>query len=77
MSEQQWQPIATAPRDGTPVMLFARSPRATASVICIGWWIESMGWLEAAFAPNHPIGIVPSHWMPLPEFPEGKKSWPR
>ncbi|MBR8074381.1 hypothetical protein KDX14_33185 [Burkholderia cenocepacia] len=65
-----WEPIETAPRDGTPMMLFARATNFTANVIVIGWWLRDLGWIECAFAPNQPVGLVPSHWMPLPAFPE-------
>jgi hypothetical protein len=64
-----WQPIETAPKDGTPLILFARAKHATASAPVIGWWLPDMGWIESAYTPNHPVGIVPSHWMPRPEFP--------
>ncbi len=67
-----WQEIGTAPKDGTPVLLFARCKTATASAVNIGWYIEGMGWIEAAFFPNEPQGLVPSHWMPRPDFPELK-----
>jgi hypothetical protein len=63
----QWQPIETAPKDGTPLLLYARSRRATASVVVIGWYIEQDGWIECAFTPNAPVGIVPTHWQRIPE----------
>jgi len=65
-----WQPIETAPRDGRPLLLFARSLRAQSPIRLVGWWIYGRGWIEAAFAPNHPTGVEPTHWMPLPEFPK-------
>ena len=64
-----WQPIDSAPRDGRPLLLFARSLRATASIVLVGWWSYGRGWRECAFEPNHPVGVEPSHWMPLPGFP--------
>jgi len=67
--QSAWQPIETAPKDGTPLLLFARCKRATASIILIGWHLADLGWIECAFAPNMPIGIVPTLWMPLPTFP--------
>lgn len=70
MHVEGWQPIETAPCDGTPVLLFARAKRATASVICVGWHNSYSGWLEFCFSPNSPCGIVPTHWQPLPEFPQ-------
>jgi hypothetical protein len=62
-----WQPIETAPKDGTPLMLFARSIHATASIPMFGWFLDGYGWIAQSF---HRIDrIVPSHWMPRPEFP--------
>ena len=66
----KWQPIETAPKDGTPLLLFARSKSADAPVRVVGWFIGTMGWIESAFAPNSPVGIVPFKWMPLPEPPQ-------
>ncbi len=68
-----WKPIETAPRDGTPILLFARGLHAQASIRLVGWWAYGHGWIEAAFAPNHPTGVVPSHWMPLPAAPAAPK----
>jgi hypothetical protein len=65
----EWKPIETAPKDGTPLILFARAKHATASAPVIGWYLESHGWIEAAYGPNEPVGLVPSYWMPRPEFP--------
>lgn len=58
-----------APKDGMPLMLFARSKKATASVRLVGWYLEDLGWVEAAFSPNHPVGIIPQAWQHLPDFP--------
>ena len=66
-AESGWRPIETAPKDGPPVLLFARCQHATASGIVVGWHLEDRGWIELSF--TSPVGIVPSHWMPLPEFP--------
>ena len=71
----KWQPIESAPKDGTPLILFARSKKATASVPVIGWFNpEQDDWIELAFAPNMPVGIVPSHWMPRPDFPNADQA---
>ena len=76
MSGMNWRPIATAPKDGTPLILFAREKTATASAPVIGWCIEGE-WIECCFAPNQPVGLVPSHWMPRPKFPneQGSSRW--
>lgn len=63
-----WLPIESAPQDGTPLLLFARCKKATAPIPVIGWGYQGE-WVELAFAGNLPIGLVPSHWMPLPKGP--------
>lgn len=60
----QWQPIKTAPRDGTDVLL---------------WWphwygIPMPGWFDHSYWSTHgelddPNGPGPTHWMPLPAPP--------
>ena len=64
----EWRDIESAPRDGWPVLLFARCQHATASGIVVGWYLEDRGWTELSF--TSPVGIVPSHWMPLPSPPK-------
>ena len=57
-----WQPIATAPRDGTMILLWTDRGHA------VGFY--SLGfnntpqWLDPDF-----YGKEPAHWMPLPEGP--------
>lgn len=69
-----WQPIETAPRDGTWIMLFAE--RAEPSV-SFGYYDdqpfmpdddEPWGWafIEADGMPSR---VAPTHWMPLPAAP--------
>lgn len=65
-----WRTMESAPRDGTPLLLFARAKNATAPGILVGWHLEDDGWIELCFGPrNDPVGIVPFAWMPLPTFP--------
>lgn len=56
----KWQPIETAPRDGTPVLLWGPWGE-------VGMWCYShpIGWNDGYEALMHP----PTHWMPLPEAP--------
>jgi len=67
-----WQPIATAPRDGSEVLL------ATAKRVCIGRWYDrvetnlgkvehqSSGWAHAYMAmPDAPL-----FWAPVPPAPK-------
>lgn len=57
-----WQPIETAPKDGTPVWLF--SPEDNPQQF-VGSWesFEDQGWWGYA-------GTGVTHWMPLPEPPK-------
>jgi len=54
-----WQPIATAPRDGTRILLYM--PGKIASVY--------EGWLNELYMKLDSRGGNPTHWMPLPEEP--------
>ena len=70
-----WQPIETAPRDGTAVLL--ASPRSG------GWRVwTSEGWqVRRRYLTDEPKGDwrgrgarnLPTHWQLLPEPPEEKK----
>jgi len=74
-----WQDIATAPRDGTRVLLAMREtgnkgPNTETVIGCFVVWSDQMkrqgmrdgwSWYGAAF-------MEPSHWMPLPSPPEAK-----
>ena len=73
----EWQPIETAPKDGTHVLLFYPHYKLP---VCIGNYIQterrehgvviyqkeywsSRSWLEIGDIPE------PTHWMPLPSDP--------
>ncbi|MCR4374194.1 MAG: hypothetical protein NUW22_05035 [Acidobacteria bacterium] len=59
LEAQQWQPITTAPKDGTPVVLY------------MGDWLEPC-FLAAHYAGaswlvgQHATVDGPTHWFPLP-----------
>lgn len=59
----EWQPIETAPRDGTRILLFREGWHVNCAV---GYW--RIDWHEFA-----PVGgecfPQPTHWMPLPPPP--------
>lgn len=64
-----WQPIETAPKDGTDIVLYHRLWEGYVRHGCCrdGVWIAECGktgW--------YAVGIPPSHWMPLPEPPDAK-----
>lgn len=60
-----WQPIDTAPRDGTRVLVFAppSGSEYPAMVQRVDWWRDG-GWWQ--MRPGHPY----THWRPLPTPPE-------
>ncbi|MFM0432371.1 hypothetical protein PQQ75_25395 [Paraburkholderia aspalathi] len=63
-----WQPIETAPKTGKWLMLFARYPIATASTPHFGYFCPiNEKWYESGYLGT--TEIIPSHWMPRPEFP--------
>ena len=61
----EWQPIETAPKDGTRIMLWLsgpiRRPKAIFGRWCprySGFWMTDVG------------GAKPTHWMPSPDPPK-------
>jgi hypothetical protein len=71
-----WQPISTAPKDGTKFLGYRNGVMATSYVTprddCEMW---TFGATSAAF--EHRPEIRPTHWMPLPPPPEGEGKEPR
>ena len=60
----EWQPIETAPKDGTPLLIAFRNKE-----VAIAPWSKS-GPMEVT--PQFDLGWMATHWMPLPEPPENK-----
>ena len=62
----KWQPIETAPKDGTWILLYDEQ-----DVIEVGWW-ESFDCPGGGAMIGWCVDRVthPTHWMPLPEPPE-------
>lgn len=74
----EWQPIATAPKDGTRIVL------ANAGAVDVGSWCDEVvpakesgveiecglpeGWY--GMTEFYPDDRCPTHWMPLPEPPK-------
>ena len=64
-----WQPIETAPKDNTRILLhdvYERERPWATFVGAWGTWIHNDGWhsIPGAYAKR------PTHWMPLPEPPK-------
>ncbi len=61
-----WNPIETAPKDGTRILLYFESGDMAVAYRCDnGEW-----WTFAGFPDSERMwNQHPSHWMPLPEEP--------
>ena len=59
-----WQPITTAPNDGTLILTFQANSMTGAKVKLISWRNDTVpnGW---SMRENEP-----THWMPLPAPPD-------
>lgn len=71
MDNNGWQPIETAPKDGTWVLLWCRSNNP---LILVGGYSREFlqdysweGWIDRYNGEDVP---TPTHWRPLPEPPE-------
>ncbi len=65
----EWQPIETAPMDGTAFLGLAET-QITAHGDCHIWMAEYDGELFRNIWDHWPLYEL-SHWMPLPEPPNG------
>ena len=68
-----WQPIETAPKDGTHILLWWGEQAR------LGWWLDNShtrtpwaGWKVPSLQVV-PFGCQPSHWMPMPAAPVQKE----
>lgn len=69
-----WQPIETAPKDGTRILIFQGGLEWSREVQ-IGWWDSGgtrSGWSASSYEDGHILNEkqAPTHWMPLPSPPE-------
>jgi hypothetical protein len=75
----EWQPIETAPKDGTPILIWQpdRDPKPNDGYCddhryAIGYWrLAHPGWTINAtpWGNRNSASVNPTHWMPLPEPP--------
>jgi len=62
-----WQPIETAPKDGTEILLYASAWGLSDIGLC--YWRDDRvmtGWTWGCEQPFK----FPTHWMPIPEAPK-------
>ena len=63
-----WQPIETAPKDGSPVLVFKPG-----YVMYVAWWNGTM-WTFLLHPKQGDLGIYGvTHWQPLPAPPKALK----
>lgn len=74
---ETWRPIATAPKDGTRVLIWG--PNSDTVVCYCNEWAHEPKWqpaaVEASGAQGYPDVTIrgePTHWMPLPDTPTQK-----
>ena len=82
--EMKWQPIETAPRDGTSVLLGGgyyyceeRNAEIRTAAAAAWHWVavpENGAWLMAGLEGGYDWLCYrdPTHWMPLPPAPESE-----
>jgi hypothetical protein len=74
----EWQPIETAPKDGTIIDVWlGDADQSDIAFYCTPGTKRSSGWYykNSKFRPNMGLGILtvfiqPTHWMPLPSPPK-------
>ncbi len=71
MTQDQWQPIETAPTDGVWVMAF--EPNEVTTQFDCTHWITHM-YHNGQWMDQDDCLVVrnPTHWLPLPEAPKDR-----
>lgn len=64
----EWQPIETAPKDGTNILIAYRDGYFGDMVVTKAAWDEDKEKWDKLFS-NEYIKDIPTHWMPLPKPP--------
>ena len=66
----EWQPIDTAPKDGTDILAYLEWTDKSGEIRVIRWDEEmEVWWGDYAYDPDDEFEY-PTHWMPLPAPPK-------
>lgn len=66
----EWQPIETAPKDGTHILGYADTVEEMAVINCLPTWHDDEWSLSVSCKPASDNYFRPTHWMPLPKPPK-------
>jgi len=64
-----WQPIETAPKDGTLVLVFEASQGVAVACQNGETWYLDVPWNAPDLSQDFSMYYAPTHWMPLPPPP--------
>lgn len=67
LAERAWQPIETAPKDGTAIIGFDAARESSQPALN---GVEFMRWVDGVWRDPETWTCHPTHWMPLPAPPE-------
>lgn len=72
----EWQPIDSAPKDGTRILVFEGAGSPVCGKVYVGFWYEgdeqaSLPYSDKCWSDTADPSYErsPTHWMPLPEPP--------
>lgn len=71
----EWQPIETAPKDGTRILVFSHAWGC--DIFGMAYWFqgETCDWIAHSLwaEPDKFKGsFLPTHWLPLPQAPRSE-----
>lgn len=68
MTDDGWQDIASAPKDGTDVLGYGPHDEKGHYIEVVHYWTEQKHWPIKWMHGHH----APTHWRPLPAPPDGE-----
>lgn len=67
----EWQPIETAPKDGSELLLaYILMHDDLPHQLVVGRWDDEFVEFREPLRYEQPLETQPTHWMPLPEPPK-------